>query len=113
MPRKTLNIDGSRVTELAAKGHTNKEIGMFLGCCHDVIERRFAKELATGRTMRDANLRSKQVEVALAGNPTMLIWLGKQYLGQKDKREIEEHKTSFTLGDLPTFDMKKSTDAIQ
>jgi len=30
-------------------------------------------------------LKRKQVEVALAGNTTMLIWLGKQYLDQSDK----------------------------
>jgi hypothetical protein len=34
-------------------------------------------------------LRSKQFELALAGNPTMLIWLGKQVLGQRDKIDQE------------------------
>jgi hypothetical protein len=32
-------------------------------------------------------LREAQIEVALRGNPTMLIWLGKQHLGQMDKME--------------------------
>ena len=30
------------------------------------------------------NLRKKQVEMALNGDVRMLIWLGKQYLGQTD-----------------------------
>lgn len=34
------------------------------------------------------SLRRKQVEEALKGNPTMLVWLGKQMLGQVDKQEI-------------------------
>ena len=34
------------------------------------------------------SLRRKQFETALAGNVTMMVWLGKQYLGQKDKTEI-------------------------
>jgi len=34
------------------------------------------------------SLRRKQWEVALSGNVTMLIWLGKQYLGQTDKNEL-------------------------
>jgi hypothetical protein len=36
----------------------------------------------------------KQVETALEGNPTMLIWLGKNLLGQTDKHEVsvEERK---------------------
>ena len=33
------------------------------------------------------SLRRKQFEVANNGNVTMLIWLGKQYLGQSDKTE--------------------------
>lgn len=33
------------------------------------------------------SLRRKQMELALAGDRTMLIWLGKQYLGQADKMD--------------------------
>lgn len=35
-----------------------------------------------------SSLRRLQWKGAEAGNPTMLIWLGKQYLGQKDKSEV-------------------------
>jgi hypothetical protein len=31
------------------------------------------------------------MELALAGDRTMLIWLGKQYLGQSDKQETGIH----------------------
>lgn len=33
------------------------------------------------------NLLKKQYEVAMNGNVSMLIWLGKQHLNQKDKHE--------------------------
>lgn len=33
-------------------------------------------------------LRSKQFELALKGDKTMLIWLGKQYLGQVERQEF-------------------------
>lgn len=39
-------------------------------------------------TMR-AKLLQKQFDVAMQGNVTMLIWLGKQHLGQVDKIETE------------------------
>lgn len=35
------------------------------------------------------NLRKKQYDVAMAGNVSMLIWLGKNELGQSDKSDIE------------------------
>lgn len=34
------------------------------------------------------SLRRRQFLVAESGNPTMLIWLGKQHLDQKDKAEV-------------------------
>lgn len=41
-------------------------------------------------------LREAQFEKALSGNATMLIWLGKQYLGQSDNKDI-----SVSVGDTP------------
>ncbi len=43
----------------------------------------FKRFSANGRI----SLRKKQFEVAKAGNVTMLIWLGKQHLGQADRIE--------------------------
>lgn len=40
------------------------------------------------RAKGDDLLRAKQFKVAMEGNPTMLIWLGKNRLGQADKTEI-------------------------
>ena len=39
--------------------------------------------------MRTASLRRKQTKRALAGSDTMLIWLGKQDLGQADKVDVD------------------------
>lgn len=38
------------------------------------------------------NLSKKQYDVAMSGNPTMLIWLGKNELGQSDKQEINNNQ---------------------
>jgi len=43
----------------------------------------YKKHSASGK----ASLRRKQMQVALSGNKTLLIWLGKQYLEQSDKLE--------------------------
>ncbi len=41
-------------------------------------------------------LAGKQYEVAMRGKVPMLVWLGKQYLGQSDKQEIKsDQKHSF------------------
>lgn len=44
--------------------------------------------LEEGRLAHTSSLRRKQFEVAMAGNVPMLIWLGKQRLGQRDKMDL-------------------------
>ncbi len=45
-----------------------------------------------------AALAAKQIEMALAGDRTMLVWLGKQFLGQTDKPEdVSPAQQTFNL----------------
>ena len=44
-----------------------------------------------GRDQGRATLRRLQWQRAHAGSDTMLIWLGKQMLGQRDKAELEAY----------------------
>ena len=39
------------------------------------------------------SLRRQQIELAKTGNPTMLIWLGKQLLEQRDKSDATNQVT--------------------
>ena len=48
-----------------------------------------------GRARLRKSLRRAQIRSALSGNSTMLVWLGKQYLGQSDRPDHSvsaEHK---------------------
>jgi hypothetical protein len=46
------------------------------------------------------SLRRLQFDSARKGNVTMQIWLGKQYLGQRDRTEYTENVTSEKLDSL-------------
>ena len=54
------------------------------------VTTKFKKSVANFKTRKGSNaglkvaLRKKQWELALSGDTKMLIWLGKQHLGQKD-----------------------------
>jgi len=87
--RKLIEIKAEQVEALASYGCTNTEIASFFGCSESVIRRRFARYLAKGRNAGKIRLRKKQFEIAMKGNVSMLIWLGKQMLGQKDQQAIE------------------------
>lgn len=67
--------------------------------CKKVYSLSFSDAFALKRDSGKASLRRNQWKMA-ATNPTMAIWLGKQYLGQKDKQELEhsgELNTKITI----------------
>lgn len=89
-PRK--EISREIVEEMCHIQCTAVEISGVLGCSPDLIDLRckewgyanfseFYKEYSAGGKK---SLRRAQFDSALKGNAALLIWLGKQYLGQKD-----------------------------
>lgn len=85
MGRPEIEIDAKLVQKLASLGCKNSEIADHFECSTDTIERRFAAELSKGRANLKMSLRQWQLKYAEKGNATMLVWLGKQTLGQVDK----------------------------
>jgi hypothetical protein len=83
-PPKWTSIPAEKVQQLAEIGCTNIEIGDFFGVSGETIGRRFADVLTKGRAATKARLRTLQLKAANAGNVTMLIFLGKNMLGQAD-----------------------------
>lgn len=82
-------INESQVYKLAQKRWTITEIAAFFDCAFDTIKNRFSNIITKGHENYNTKLREAQSKAAMNGNVTMLIWLGKQYLGQVDKQETE------------------------
>jgi len=72
------------VFKLAAIGCKDIEIADWFGVDGNTLRYNFNVELLKGRLTLSQSLRRKQIEVAMGGNPTMLIFLGKNLLGQSD-----------------------------
>ena len=77
-------IDPQEVFKLAQIGCKDIEIADWFGIDGNTLRYNFSVELTKGREALKQSLRRAQLQVALGGNPTMLIWLGKQYLGQSE-----------------------------
>ena len=86
---KKYNIRTDKLEQLASFGCTNTEIASFFGCSPDLLEKNYSEFLTKGRDKGKIRLRQLQFKAAEKGNVTMLIWLGKQVLGQTDKQEVE------------------------
>lgn len=112
MARPKALVDAAEVEKLAGLNCSTEEIGSFFNVSADTIQRRFAAALKRGRALVNTSLKRKQYALAMDGNVTLLIWLGKQYLGQADKSEstITHHKYEVEIGgsreteDTSTFD---------
>ena len=83
--RPKLQVDSDLVEKLAGIGCPTSEIAAIVGCSVDTLDRNFAEVMSKGRENIKTRLRKKQIDTAMSGNVVMLIWLGKQMLGQTDK----------------------------
>lgn len=80
---------------------TELELASWFGVSVDTLSRRveerygktFADVFAEKRSIGQASLRRAQYANAMAGHPTLQVWLGKQMLGQKDVHQVEGGKT--------------------
>lgn len=92
--RKKLPLDGDQVFKLAKLGCTVKEIADILNCSDATINNRFQTELIEGRANLKMSLRDMQLKMAKKGSAVLLIWLGKQMLGQSDVPVIKQEDVS-------------------
>ena len=91
--RPLAKIDEARVAELAFNGLTNRRIGILLGVDDQTIANRFSTLLDKKRAERQLAILNRQWEILNGaagphGATTMAIWLGKNELGQTDKRDV-------------------------
>lgn len=99
MARPKKEVDEELLYKLAQIHCTMREMSDIVGVSVDTLKRRYADLIDKGKSEGKMRLRRKQVEVAMNGNHTMLIWLGKQMLGQSESPTPEE-----TVSVLPWSD---------
>lgn len=76
----------------AAKTHASyDQLGKIFNCSGKSVWMKYKDLVEKARAERKKDLLSAQFATAINDrNPTMLIWLGKQYLGQRDVSRIEQ-----------------------
>ena len=92
-PRKEIDIETAK--KMFQIFCTGEDVAYCLNVSYDTLEKRIKEQtkmslsdfIKKAQSIGKTSLRQKQYQIALAGNVTMLIWLGKQYLGQAEKSE--------------------------
>ena len=103
--RPKIEIDFETVDKLIAIQCTGEEIASVLNVSYDTLEKRIKEVFNVGFTeyfeqksgVGKASLRRRQFQLAESGNATMLVWLGKQWLNQKDRSEVDTNLTTDKL----------------
>ena len=98
-------IDWDTVDKLCAIHCIGEEIAGILDVDYDTLvtackrdkKRQFSDYIRQKSANGKASLRRRQYSVAMDGNPTMLVWLGKNWLGQTDKSDDEPLTTDVSL----------------
>lgn len=113
MARPRIKIDQSEFEKLCAMQCTLDEIACFFKCSEDTIERwcmrtykeNFAEVFKKKRGTGKIALRRYQFQLAKK-NASMAIFLGKNYLGQRD---VVEQKTNVEIKSDPLVDLLKES----
>ncbi len=87
-------IDLVELEKLCVLQCTQREIAGWFGCTERTIESyakkpKVAEVMDRGRAKGQISVRRAQMKLLEAGNATMGVWLGKQFLGQRDVTPVE------------------------
>jgi len=100
-PKKILTEEQIRIVErLAEIGCTQEEISYILDIEPNTLRARFKDQpevftaYQKGLAKLKKRIRELQLKAAERGSAAILIWLGKQYLGQVDKQEVYQTSDS-------------------
>ena len=96
----------AQIAQLAEEGRYTKTIALCTGIADETLRRHYGELIQKKRAEGKAKLGAAQYKAALAGDHTMLIWLGKQRLEQTDKAQIEQTHT------LKLYDKEAPTDEV-
>ena len=99
--RPRIEIDWEQVDRMCGLHCTGEEQASVLGIDYDTLNRAckrehkksFAEYFKQKSASGKMSLRRKQYTSAMSGNTTLLIWLGKNWLGQKDQAEVTTTQT--------------------
>lgn len=78
-------VPPDEVEKLAKLWCSNREIADWFGIEESTLKYNFSDIIAKGRSETKQALRRAQLKAALEGNTSMMIWLGKNILGQSDQ----------------------------
>jgi hypothetical protein len=96
----------------AALGMSSRRLAAYFEIDRKTMTDHYGDIIEKQRAIAEAELLKAQWKSALKGNPTLLVWLGKQLLGQADKPENKDaEKMVAARHELELKDIRKYLEA--
>ena len=101
-------IDVEKLKEFLAVNMPVHRIAQYFGTTKETLYNKFGDLIIESNVNFEQQLRLAQVRAANEGNPTMLIWLGKNLLNQVDSSRVEVQQTEKpSVGDIKFVPLSK------
>jgi hypothetical protein len=111
--RNKVIVPPEEVEHQASLGCTDREIAAYFDVHENTLRYNFKEYLTKGRHNLKTSLRQAQLRVALEGNATLLIWLGKNLLSQSDSGMASEDKRPLPWSDEMDDDILEEDDVTE
>jgi hypothetical protein len=105
-------IPPDEVYHLATLGCSVTEMSEWFGVSQSTLKYNFSEYIKKGKEHIKNKLRDAQMKLALSGNATMLIWLGKNMLGQQENPVNAEATEPLPWSDDDLKNVGSDTDLV-
>lgn len=93
--RPPKNLNPEEIASLIARGFTVEFVAEYLGVAVSTLYLNYSEPMRKGRAFRNGCLQAVQYKQASEGNTSLLIWLGKQWLRQREPQEPKPDPDDF------------------
>lgn len=111
--RSGVVVPPDEIEHFASLGCTDREIAEYFKLSESTLRYNFSDYLLKGRCHLRTTLRQAQIRVAIEGNPTMLIWLGKNILQQNDAGSTNDQVRALPWTDEIDDDVVEDEDTLE
>jgi len=96
--KQPVKVTRRQIQYFGERGCPWEDIEKFYGVSRTTLMRYYQADYEKGKAQTNIALRDKMVQMALAGNGTMLIWLGKNRLGMSDNGPTDDEQQRQQVG---------------
>ena len=95
--KEPIRTDERGIMRMGELGLSNRAIAYIVGCDEKWIRKKYSEKIEKGKAKTGFHIAAKMIDLALAGDRTMLIWVSKNILGWADTPQMPTNQVLTVL----------------